>query len=447
MKSTRWLCFGKYALVSWLFAAASAPMAAPLPPAGSAPSLEVEIDRLIEAVTPQVIAWRRDIHQHPELGNREFRTAQLVAGLLRKWGYRVRTGVARTGVVGILRGAKPGPVVALRADMDALPVKELTGLPFASTVKTVFDGQQVDVMHACGHDAHTAMLLGVAEVVSRIRDRLPGTVALIFQPAEDSAPAGEEGGAEPMIQEGALRDPDVQAIFGLHVLPLPSGVLSLRPGAQMASVNTFAITVRGRQTHGAMPWTGVDPVVAAAQIVIGLQTIVSRQVDLTAAPAVITVGSIHGGVRSNIIPEQVELAGTIRCFDQEVLANIQQRIRQTATAIAQSVGANADVSFAAAGTPVVFNDPRLYQRLLPVLERIVGRNKLLTSNPLTIGEDFACYQRQVPGLFIFLGIAPTGMDPQKVPFNHSPYFDVDEEALPTGMRVLAQLALAFLQGG
>lgn len=409
------------------------------------PSSAESIERLAEKVEPKVIAWRRDIHRNPELGNREFRTAAMVAEHLRSLGLEVTAKVAHTGVVGILRGGKPGGVVALRADMDALPVKEALDLPFASRVKTSYNGQEVSVMHACGHDAHTAILMGAAEVLAARRAGLKGTVKFIFQPAEDSKPDGEEGGAELMVREGVLENPKPDAIFGLHVVPLPSGVVAWRPGGIMAGVDNFRIVVRGRQTHGAMPWYGVDPVPAAAQVVLGLQTIVSRQVDLTAAPAVITVGIIRGGSQPNIVPAEVELAGTIRSFDPGMRSEIQKRVKGTAEGIARGAGAAAEVSIYG-GLPVTFNDPALTARMAPVLEKAAGAGETMTATPVTAGEDFAAYQQRVPGLFFFLGVAPRNAEPGKAAMNHSPYFYVDESALVTGVRALAQLAATYLEG-
>jgi len=327
--------------------------------AGAEKTLGSEADRLCAAVNGQMIEWRRDIHQHPELSNREVRTAGIVADHLRKLGLEVRTEVAHTGVVGVLRGGKSGPVVALRADMDALPVTEAVDLPFASKVKAVYSGREVGVMHACGHDVHTAILMATAQVLSQMRGELAGTVKFIFQPAEEGAPKDEMGGARLMIQEGVLDNPKPEVIFGLHVSPqYRVGTIACRSGPAMASEDGLRIVVRGRQTHGASPWGGVDPIVTASQIVLALQTIVSRQVDLPEAPAVITIGSIHGGVRSNIIPDEVEMVGTIRTFLPEMRSDIHERIRRTAMLIAQSSGAGADVVITQ-GYPVTFNDPNL----------------------------------------------------------------------------------------
>lgn len=409
------------------------------------PRLSTEIDRRAAQIEGKVVAWRRDIHEHPELSNRETRTAALIAQHLRALGLEVRTGVAKTGVVGVLRGGRPGPVVALRADMDGLPVTEEVDLPFASKVRTTFNGQEVGVMHACGHDAHVAMLLGAAEVLAGMRRDLPGTVTFIFQPAEEGAPAGERGGAELMIEEGALENPKPGAIFGLHVFPYPTGEIRYRPGGTMASSDAFRVVVRGRQTHGAQPWAGIDPIVIASQIVLGLQTIASRQVDVTAAPAIVTVGAINGGVRYNIIPDSVVMVGTIRTFDAAVRRDIHQRVRRTAESIAQSAGASAAVTVDT-GPPVTYNDPALTERMLPTLRRVAGASRVQLNQPLTPAEDFSRYQERVPGLFFFLGITPAGADPRTVAPNHSTRFFVDEAALPTGVRALAHLAVDYLSG-
>lgn len=411
-------------------------------PVSAGSVLEAQIDRLAAEVESQAIAWRRDLHQHPELSNREVRTAGIVADHLRRLGVEVRTGVAHTGVVGVLRGGKPGPVVALRADMDALPVTEALDLPFASKAKARYNGQEVGVMHACGHDVHTAVLMAVAQVLSRMRPELPGTVKFLFQPAEEGAPTGEEGGAKLMIQEGALEDPKPQVIFALHVNPnYPVGTLAYRAGAIMANQDSLRIVVRGRQTHGAAPWSGTDPIVIASQIVLGLQTIVSRQVDLPTAPAVITIGRIQGGVRSNIIPDEVEMVGTLRTFVPEMRSDILERIRRTAALIAQSGGAGADVTIDP-GYPVTFNDPNIAARMAPVLAGVAGRGHAVLMPPSTGAEDFSYYQRQIPGFYFFLGVTPADADPKKAPMLHSPRFYADEKAMGVGIRALAHLALA-----
>ena len=409
-------------------------------------ALRAEIDAGVTQVTEKVVAWRRDFHQHPELGNREFRTAGIVAEHLRSLGLEVRTGVAHTGVVGVLRGGLPGPVVALRADMDALPVTELVDLPFASRVRTEYNGQEVGVMHACGHDNHIAILMGVAEVLAGMRERLPGTVTFLFQPAEEGAPAGERGGADLMIAEGALEDPRPDAIFGLHVMPLPTGSIGYRAGGAMASVQTLYITVKGRQTHGAMPWGGVDPIVTSAQIILGLQTVVSRQADITKAPAVVTIGQIDGGVRSNIIPDSVVMVGTVRALDSGMREKIEEAIHRTAEGIAQSAGATVDVRLTTP-LPVTYNDPELTRRMVPTLERIAGPGMATEVPPITGSEDFSYYQQEVPGLYFFLGVIPDSIPLGEAAVNHSPYFFADEAALPVGVRALANVAVDFLAGG
>jgi amidohydrolase len=418
-----------------------------LAPAQAAPSpLAREIDRRAAAIEAKAIAWRRDFHQNPELSNREVRTSKIVADHLRSLGIEVKTGVAKNGVVGLLRGGKPGPVVALRADMDALPVAEEVDLPFKSTVRTQYLGQDVGVMHACGHDAHTAILMSVAEVLAGMRAQLPGTVKFIFQPSEEGAPPGEEGGAALMIKEGVLENPKVDAIFGLHVFPYLAGSINYRAGAIMASSDRFEIVVRGRQTHGALPWNGVDPVVTASQIVLGLQTITSRQLDLTESPAVVTVGRMHAGVRYNIVPDSTVLEGTIRTFSESMRTSIHERIKRTAESIAASAGATAVVRIARY-TSVTVNNPALTERMVPTLRRVAGADKIAIAKQTTTAEDFALFEEKVPGMFFFLGITPKGTDPATAAPNHSPRFFVDESAIVPGIRALANLAVDYLQGG
>jgi amidohydrolase len=404
-----------------------------------------DVDNRARAIESKVVAWRRDIHQHPELGNREVRTAKLVADHLTKLGLEVRTGVAHTGVVAVLKGGKPGPTVALRADMDALPVTEEVDLPFKSTVRTTYLGQEVGVMHACGHDNHVAMLMGVAEILSGVRQDLAGSVKFIFQPAEEGAPAGERGGAELMIEEGALENPKVDAIFGLHVFPFDVGKVVWRAGPLMASGDQFRIVVRGRQTHGALPWNGVDPIVTASQIVLALQTLVSRTVDLTLTPAVVTVGMIRGGVRNNIVPDSVELIGTVRAFDEATRDSLHARLQRTAEGIARGAGAVAVVT-TTRGYPVTINDPALTERMVPTLRRTLGAANVIPAQQTTTAEDFSLFQRKVPGMFFFLGVTPPGADPRSVAPNHSPRFFADEAALVPGMRALANLAVDYLFG-
>jgi amidohydrolase len=407
-------------------------------------ALADRIDAAALAAESQVVAWRRDFHQHPELGNREFRTAAIVADHLRSVGVDdVRTGVAHTGVVGLLRGGRPGPVVALRADMDALPVNEEVDLPFASKATAPWGGETVGVMHACGHDCHTAILMGVASVLAGLRDELPGSVKFIFQPAEEGPPEGEDGGAKMMIAQGALESPAPSAIFGLHVTSrLPLGVVGYRPGPTMASSDGLKITVNGRQTHAAMPWLGVDPIVTSAQVVLGLQTVVSRGVDLSREPAVVTIGTIRGGVRQNIIPDSVEMHGTIRTFDEAMRDEIHERVTTLAESISRGSRAACSVCIAK-NYPVTVNDPALTEAMLPTLARVAGDGLRLVPK-VTGSEDFSYYQRLVPGLFFFVGITPPGTDPEHAASNHSPRFFVDERGLLIGVRALAQLALDYL---
>jgi len=411
--------------------------------AAEAATLDQRIDEASRKLESKVIECRRDIHQHPELGNREFRTSKLVADRLRALGIEVRTPIAHTGVIGLLRGGKPGRVVALRADMDALPVTEQVDVPFKSTARTTYNGQEVGVMHACGHDAHVAILLGVAEVLSGIRRELPGTVVFLFQPAEEGAPQGEEGGAALMVKEGALDNPKVDAVFGLHVTSrYPVGEIAYRPGAELAAVDSFRINVHGKQTHGAYPWLGVDPIVVASQIVLALQLIPSRQLDVSIAPAVVTVGAIHGGVRNNIIPDDVEMIGTIRSLDQKMREEIHQRIKRTAQDIAQSAGATADVQIDT-GYPITYNDPALTERMAPTLRRLTSDVKVV--NPTLGAEDFSFYQQKVPGLFFWLGTRPVNQTAEEAASNHSPLFFVDESGLVLGVKALSHVAVDYLR--
>jgi amidohydrolase len=406
-------------------------------------AVDQRIDEAAKNVEPKVIECRRDIHQHPELGNREFRTSKLVADRLKQLGIEVRTPIAHTGVVGILRGGKPGRVVALRADMDALPVTEQVDLPFKSTARTTYNGQEVGVMHACGHDAHVAILLGVAEVLASIRNELPGTVVFLFQPAEEGAPQGEEGGAALMVKEGALDNPKVDAVFGLHVTSrYPVGQIAYRPGPELAAVDSFRIKVHGKQTHGAYPWLGVDPIVVASQIVLALQTIPSRQLDVSLAPAIVTVGSIHGGVRNNIIPDDVEMIGTIRSLEEKMRSDIHTRIKRTAEDIASSAGATADVTIES-GYPMTSNDPKLTERMAPTLRRMTS--DIVVMNPTLGAEDFSFYQQKVPGLFFFLGTRPKNQTAEQAASNHSPLFYVDESGLGLGIRAMAHVAVDYLR--
>ena len=403
-------------------------------------ALPADVEQTIDAIMPDVVAWRRDFHEHPELGNREFRTAEIIANHLRDLGMEVQTEVAHTGVVGVLRGGD-GPVVGLRADMDALPVTELVDLPFASKAVGEYQGKEVGVMHACGHDNHVAILMGVAEALASMGDKLPGTVKFLFQPAEEGTPDQSVGGAELMLREGAYDPPKPDAVFGLHVFPYPVGVIATRPGGLMASSDFYRITVKGKQTHGAVPWAGVDPIVTASQIVLGLQTIVSRQLDATLTPSIVTVGKIAGGVRNNIIPESVEMVGTIRTFDAETRLDIHERVRRTATQIAEAAGATAEVEIDL-GYGVTRNDPDLYRQMAPTLEAVAGDN-FIEAQQTTTAEDFSYFANEAPGLFLFLGVAPE--DPSLVYPNHSPRFYADERALPVGVRALTALTLDYMQ--
>jgi amidohydrolase len=408
------------------------------------PSLDRRIDAAAKKVEPSVIECRRDIHQHPELGNREFRTSKLVTDRLQALGIKVHMPIAHTGVVGVLEGGRPGKVVALRADMDALPVTEQVDVPFKSTVRTKYNGQEVGVMHACGHDAHVAILLGVAEVLAGVRDQIPGTVVFLFQPAEEGAPEGEEGGAALMVKEGALDNPKVDAVFGLHVTSrYEVQHIAYSSGAELAAVDELKISVRGRQTHGAYPWLGVDPIVVASQIVLGLQTIESRQLDSSLAPSIITIGAIHGGVRNNIIPDEVDMIGTIRSLDKNMQEEIHKRIRRTAESIAEAAGAKATVAIKT-GYPITYNDPKLTAQMLPTLERVAGAANVSEVKPTLGAEDFSFYQQKVPGLFFWLGTRPKGVTAEEAPSNHSPLFYVDESGLELGIRALSHVALDYL---
>ncbi|MBB5015575.1 amidohydrolase [Rehaibacterium terrae] len=426
---------------------AAALLAVALTPAASAHGIH-DIESLAAAVDARVLEWRRDIHQHPELSNREFRTAALVADHLRSLGLEPRTGIAHTGVVAILRGGKPGPRIALRADMDALPVSERVDLPFASRVTTEFRGETVGVMHACGHDAHTAILMGVAEALTAIRDELAGEVMFIFQPAEEGPPEGEDGGAPLMLEQGLFADFRPEAIFGLHVWAnLHAGQVGYRSGPFMASSDQFRIVVKGRQTHGSRPWGGIDPIVAAADLVTSAQTIVSRNIDITRLPVVLSFGAIKGGIRHNIIPDQVELIGTIRAFDDGMREQVFRRLGEIAEHVGHAHGAQVEHAIPTRpGNPVTVNDPALTARALPSLQRVLGADKV-RENPLITGaEDFSYFAREVPGFYWFVGASPAGSDLATVPNNHSPEFFLDEEALKVGTRTLLAVTLDYLAG-
>jgi amidohydrolase len=415
------------------------------------PALLAEVDARAAALESRTIEWRRDLHANPELGNFEARTARKVAEHLRRLGLEVRTGVAGTGVVGVLRGGRPGPVVALRADMDALPVREETGLPFASKATGTYRGATVPVMHACGHDAHTAMLMTVAEVLAGVRERLPGTVVFLFQPAEEGPADFEPGdgrawGAKRMVEEGALDAPKVDAVFGLHVFSnLESGKLGWRAGPLMASADSFTIVVNGRQTHGAMPWAGVDPIVVGAQIVGALQTIVSRQLEIVREPAVVSIGQFHGGVRFNIIPQTVTMEGTVRAYDTSMREDVHRRIRTIAEGIAASAGATVDVRVTRF-YDVTANSPELVARMGPTLRRVAGDGPWSDNvTRSTAAEDFSEFARRAPAMFFFLGVTPKA-EVGTAPANHSPLFTIDEGALRQGVRGLAHLAVDYLHG-
>ncbi len=410
----------------------------------AAVSLDEAIASAGERLEAKVVAWRRDFHANPELGNREFRTSKIVAGHLRALGIEVREKVAYTGVVGILKGALPGPVVALRADMDALPVTEETEVPFKSTVRTEWHGRACGVMHACGHDAHTAILMGVAELLAGLRDRLRGTVKFIFQPAEEGAPEGEKGGARLMIEERCLEEPRVGAIFGLHVTSNhPVGMLGYRSGPMMASSDELRVFVRGTQTHAAMPWRGVDPIVVGSQIVMGLQTIVSRRVDITKEPSVVTIGVFDGGVRKNIIPDQVRMEGTIRAFDEAQREDIHEHVKRITEMIAAAGGAKATVQIKR-GYDVTVNDPALTAWAVPTLARIAGEENVGEVDKVCGAEDFSFYQKAVPGLFLRVGCRPLNQELRDAAPNHSPRFYVDEGCLKLGVKTLSALAVDWL---
>ncbi len=407
-------------------------------------NLQAKLDLQAAEIESKVITWRRDFHQNPELGNREFKTGAKIAEHLKALGIKVQYPVAITGVVGILEGGKPGPVVALRADMDALPITERNGLPFASKEKTQFNGQETGVMHACGHDAHVAILMGVAEILSKNKSELKGTVKFIFQPAEEGPPAGEDGAASLMVEQGVLENPKVDVIFGLHMLSLlPSGQLGYRSEGIMAAVDMLKIKVVGRGAHGATPWDSKDPIMIASQIMNGLQTIISRQTDLTKAPAVITIGSFHSGNRGNIIPETAELQGTIRTFDPEMQKTLHQKIKLTAEKIAESAGASAVVDIEI-GSPVTFNDPKLTAMMEPTIQRTVGKDNAIVVAPTTLAEDFSCYQEKVPGLFFFLGAYPADMKLNNLPVHHTADFMIDEKSFVTGVRAMLNLTFDYM---
>lgn len=404
-----------------------------------------EINAAAERIMPKLVEWRRHLHQYPELSNREVKTAEFVAKHLRSLGMEVRTGIARTGVVGILKGALPGPTIGLRADMDALPVKERVDVPFASKVTAEYNGQTVPVMHACGHDSHVAMLMGTAEVLAGMKDKLKGTVVFIFQPAEEGPPAGEEGGAPVMVKEGVMDNPKIDAIFGIHInAQTEIGTIKYRPGAAMASSDWFFIKVRGKQTHGSQPWLGTDPIAVAAQIINGLQMIVSRQSELTKAPVVITVGKINGGVRENIIPEEMTMAGTIRTLDPAMQKEVHKKIKRTAEKIAESFGATAEVSIETK-TLVTWNDPELVRRTVPSLEKAIGKGNVVENEWTTGAEDFSYFGTKAPAFFFFVGGMPKGKDPKTAAAHHTPDFYIDDSRLDVGVKAFCNIVFDFVR--
>jgi amidohydrolase len=400
------------------------------------------LDNDYSAIADEVVKWRREIHQHPELSNREFKTAEKVATHLRKLGIEVTTGVAHTGVVGILQGDSPGKVVALRADMDALPVTERNDLSFKSEITSEFLGEEVGVMHACGHDTHVAILMGVAEILSRNKGKIKGTVKFIFQPAEEGPPPGEEGGALLMVKEGVLKTPDVDAIFGLHInSQTPVGVIRYKSGGTMAAAQRFVIEVKGKQTHGSQPWSGVDPILISAKIIDGLQTIISREANITNEPAVISVGKIKSGVRFNIIPESAEMIGTIRTLDYGMKDMINRRMEEMVADIAKAYGGEATIEITE-NTDITYNNPELVDQMLPVLKEVAGEANVQSQKAITGAEDFSYFQREVPGFFFFLG----GMTPGETASypHHTPDFKIDDSGLMLGVKALTEMSLAYL---
>lgn len=419
---------------------------APLVFSVAAVAQSADVDRLADSVEADVIAWRHHLHQYPELSNREFKTAEYVAKFLRSLDLEVTTGVAKTGVVAVLDSGKPGPVVALRADMDGLPVPEQNDLAWRSTQRGEFKGQDVPVMHACGHDTHMAMLMGTASVLTAMKDQLKGKVKFIFQPAEEGAPPGEKGGAEVMVQEGVLKNPDVDVIFGLHISANADvGTVSYNPGGTMAAVDPFKIVIHGKQAHGAYPWKSVDPITTAAQMIMSLQTIVSRELKLIDDAAVVTIGSIHGGNRSNIIPNEVEMVGTIRTLNHAAREHVYEAMARKVKGIADSMGATAELTLPMDyNYPITFNDPALTAKMLPTVERTAGKENTILAKPVTGAEDFSFYQEQVPGLFMWLGGKPLDVPVADSPAHHTPEFYVDDSGMKLGVRVMANLTLDYM---
>ncbi|RCL40439.1 MAG: amidohydrolase [Gammaproteobacteria bacterium] len=404
------------------------------------------IDQESDALLKKITTWRQHLHKYPELSNREFKTAKYIEQHLRSLGLDVKTGIAKTGLVAMLKGDKPGPLVALRADMDALPVVEQTGLPFASTEKTTFNGLDVGVMHACGHDAHMAILMGVAEFFTKHKTELAGSIMFIFQPAEEGPPVGEEGGAKLMLKEGIFKENKPDVVFGLHVNPAPDGVIAYREGPTMAAADSWKIIVTGKQAHGSAPWAGVDPIMISSQIVSAFNTIVSRKLDIRNLPAVISVGSVHGGVRSNIIPNEVVMEGTVRTYDPKMREKIITEMTTLAKSTAEMNGGSAEVIIPnGSNYPVTINDPDLTARVLPILKNVVASKEYLVRTDRSTGaEDFSYYAQEVPGFFFFLGVTEQGKDWTKVAGNHSPYFEVSDASLDTGVKAFVHLTSGFL---
>ena len=403
-----------------------------------------KINNATDKIESKCIVWRRDIHEHPELGNNEYRTARLIADHLRSLGIDVKEKVGKTGVVGILKGASPGPCIALRADMDALPIVEKSNVPYASKVRSNYNGQDVGVMHACGHDTHVAILMSVAEVLAGMKNDIKGTIKFIFQPAEEGPPEGEEGGAPLMIKEGVMDNPRVDVIFGLHIESfIEAGQIHYKPGAFMASSDWFTIKVKGKGSHGSQPWLGVDPISISAQITEALQTIVGRQMELVKAPVIITIGKIHGGIRNNIIPDECIMDGTIRALDTKMQQDVQQRIRTTATKIAEAWGATAEVSFDAK-TLVTYNPPDLVKKMLPSLQSATGADRVIERNWVTGSEDFSFYGTRAPSFFFYIGGMPKGNDPEKAPPHHTAQFFVDDAGMKTGIKAFCHLVFDYM---
>ncbi len=403
-----------------------------------------KMDKMINDVESKVIEWRRDFHRNPELSNREFKTAEKIAAHLKGLGIEVKTNVAHTGVVGILKGKKPGKVVALRADMDALPVTERVDLPYKSKVTSEYNGKKTGVMHACGHDTHVAILMGVAEVLSKNKDLLRGTVKFVFQPAEEGPPVGEEGGAKLMIKEGVLENPKVDAIFGLHISSgTHVGNINYKPGGAMAAAQRFVIKVKGKQAHGSRPWQSIDPIVASAQIVTALQTIVSRETELTKEAAVITVGVINAGIRNNIIPETAEMIGTIRTLDYGMQKKLNDRMKEMVPAIAKAYGAEATIEIST-GAAITYNDEALVAQMLPTIQRVAGKEHVRLVDAITGAEDFSFFQQKVPGFFFFLGGTPLTLAEKDAPSHHTPDFFIDDSGLKLGVKTFVNLTIDYL---